>query len=105
MGSIEVISANLPMLRELHGRIGQPELAERVGVSRRTIARLEKGEVADPGLDLMNRIAKELRVSLTLLTERRAEALLLALPDDVCKRLRSKDGPAVLDAMIRAARS
>lgn len=104
MPSIDVISANLPLLRELRNRIGQLELAEQVGVSRRTIARLENSEVADPGVDLMTRIAKALGVSLALLTERKAEQVTLALPNDVCKRLASKDRADVLDAMIRAAR-
>ena len=64
MAAIDVISANLPILRELRNRIGQLELADRVGVSRRTIARLEKAEVADPGVDLMSRIATELGATL-----------------------------------------
>ena len=69
MPLIDVISANLPILRELRGRIGQLELAERVGVSRRTIARLENAEVSDPGVDLVSRIGRELGVSLAVLTE------------------------------------
>lgn len=104
MGAINVISANLPLLRELRDRVGQLELAERVGVSRRTIARLEKAEVSDPGVDLVSRIASELGVSLTLLTERKLEPIVLALPEDVCASLESADGASVLDAMIRAAR-
>lgn len=104
MATIDVISANLPILRELRDRIGQLELADRVGVSRRTIARLENTEVADPGVDLMRRIGRELKVSLALLTESKVRAVNIALPEDVCQRLESKDGPEVLDAMVRAAR-
>ncbi|MFZ1863683.1 MAG: helix-turn-helix transcriptional regulator [Polyangiales bacterium] len=104
MTVIDVISANLPPLRELRDRLGQRELAERVGVSRRTIARLENGEVADPGLALIVRIASELGVSLTLLTETEIESRTLPLPHDVCEQLGSAQGPAILDAMIRAAR-
>lgn len=100
----DVISANLPMLRELRDRIGQLELAARVGVSRRTIARLESTEVTDPGIALMGRIAAELGVSLALLTGQELEALTLPLPRDVCEQLRSPRGPEALDAMIRAAR-
>ena len=81
MGAIDVISANLPILRELHGRVGQLELAQRVGVSRRTIARLENAEVADPGVDLMSRIASELGVTISLVTESKLQAMTLALPD------------------------
>jgi len=104
MHAVDVISANLPILRELRNRLGQLELSERVGVSRRTVARLENGEVADPGVDLVGRIAKELGVSLALLTQCKVHVVTLPLPDDVCARLASPQGPEVLDAMIRAAR-
>ena len=104
MAAIDVISANLPILRELRDRMGQLDLADRVGVSRRTIARLENAEVADPGVDLMGRIGKELGVSLSLLTESEVEATWIALPADVVERLASEEAPKVLDAMIRAAR-
>ncbi len=105
MASIDVVSANLSILRELRGRIGQHELAERVGVSRRTIARLESGEVADPGIDLMGRIAAELGVGLSLLTETRIRAVTLPLPEAICGQLESKDAARILEAMIRAARA
>ena len=105
MASIDVISANLPILRELRDRIGQHDLAERVGVSRRTIARLESGEVADPGVDLMRRIANELGVSLAHLIETRIRAVTLPLPEDICARLESEDASVVLEAMISSARS
>ena len=104
MAAINVISANLPILRELRNRIGQLDLAERVGVSRRTIARLENAEVADPGVDLMARIAEELGVTLSLVTETKLRAVTLALPEDVCERLGSVEGPEIVDAMVRAAR-
>lgn len=103
MAAIDVISANLPILRELRNRIGQLELAQRVGVSRRTIARLENAEVADPGVDLMSRIAVELGVTLSLVTESKLRAVTLALPEDVCERLASAEGPELLEAMVRAA--
>ncbi len=104
MAAIDVISANLPILRELRNRIGQLELAERVGVSRRTIARLENAEVTDPGVDLMRRIAGELGVTLSLATESKLRAMTLALPEDVCDRLGSGEGGEILEAMVRAAR-
>lgn len=104
MATIDVISANLPILRELRTRTGQLELAQRVGVSRRTIARLENAEVADPGVDLMTRIARELGVTLSVLTERKIRATTLPLPEDVCERLASPEGPEVFEAMVRAAR-
>ena len=105
MAAIDVISANLPILRELRNRIGQLELAERVGVSRRTIARLENAEVADPGVDLMSRIAVELGVTLSLVTQSKLQAVTLALPEEICERLASAEGPEILQAMVRSAAS
>ena len=102
MAAIDVISANLPILRELRSRIGQLELAQRVGVSRRTIARLENAEVADPGVDLMSRIAEQLGVTLSLVTESKLRAVTIALPEELCQRLASGDGPQILEAMVRA---
>jgi len=104
MAGIDVISVNLPVLRELRGRLAQHELAERVGVSRRTIARLESGEVADPGVDLLTRIASELGVTLAHLIESPLHAVTLALPEDVCARLESDDGARVLERMVRSIR-
>jgi transcriptional regulator with XRE-family HTH domain len=104
MAAIDVISANLPVLRELQNRIGQLELADRVGVSRRTIARLENADVTDPGVDLMRRIAGELGVTLSLATECKLRAVTIALPEDVCDRLASAEGGEILEAMVRAAR-
>ena len=104
MAHIDVIAANLPVLRDLADRMGQVELAQRVGVSRRTIARLENAEVADPGVDLLTRIGRELGVSLSVLIESEVEAMWLALPKDVTELLASESGPEVLEAMIRAAR-
>ena len=103
METIDVISANLPLLRELRDRLGQLELSEQVGVSRRTIARLEGGEVADPGVDLARRLAAALGVTLSMLTETRLRAATLPLPDKLCDRLAGPDGAKILDKMIRAA--
>ena len=99
----DVISANLPVLRELRDRVGQSELSERVGVSRRTIARIENGEVADPVVHLSRRIADALGVTLAMLTEAKLQSVTLPLPEQLCARLRSAEGPALLEAMIRAA--
>lgn len=104
MPAVDVISANLPILRELRNRIGQLELARKVGVSRRTIARLENAEVTDPGVDLMGRIGRELGVTLSVLTETKLRAITLALPEDVCQKLSGPEAPETLEAMIRATR-
>ncbi|MGB5547390.1 MAG: helix-turn-helix transcriptional regulator, partial [Polyangiales bacterium] len=77
MAAVDVISVNLPVLRELRDRLGQLELAERVGVSRRTIARLENADVAEPGIDLIGRIGRELGVTVSVLTESKLQAVRL----------------------------
>ncbi len=104
MAIVDVISANLPILRELSGKMGQLELAERVGVSRRTIARIENAQVGDPGVDLVARIGAELGISLALLTDCELRPVELALPGDVVELLASDEAPGVLDAMVKAAR-
>ena len=104
MAPIDVISANLPILRELRNRIGQLELAQRVDVSRRTIARLENAEVADPGVDLMRRIAKRARREPFADDGEQVASGDDGLAKDVCDRLASAEGPEILEAMVRAAR-
>ncbi|MEM7434058.1 MAG: helix-turn-helix transcriptional regulator [Myxococcota bacterium] len=101
MAAIDVISANLPVLRELRGRMTQNDLAERVGVSRRTIARLESGEVADPGVDLTGRIAQELGVTLSQLTEAPLELVRVPIPTDLRGELQR---PEALEAIVRTLR-
>ena len=102
MASRDVIAANLRILRELRDRLGQLELAERVGVSRRTIARLENGEVADPGIDQVRALARTLGVSSQLLSTRRLRPVTLPLPLEVADRLGSDEGPELLDEIVRS---
>ena len=104
MAIIDVISANLRVLRDMHERMGQHDLAERVGVSRRTIARIENAEVTDPGIDLMARIAEELGVSLALLAEEELQLITLPLPTSLCTRLDTEEAPTLLTKMIAATK-
>ena len=70
-----ILATNLRVLRELRGRLGQLELAQRVGVSRRTIARLENAEVADPGVDQVRGLAAARRhVPVTRVWDRSASS-------------------------------
>ncbi|MDH5493320.1 MAG: helix-turn-helix domain-containing protein [Myxococcales bacterium] len=105
MSSRSVIAVNLRVLRELRDRMGQLELAERVGVSRRTIARLENAEVADPGIDQVRALAAALGVTLRMLSEQRLVGLSLPLPEDVRARLCSGEGPALLERIIHLIRT
>ncbi len=97
-----ILATNLRVLRELRGRLGQLELAQRVGVSRRTIARLENAEVADPGIDQVRSLAAALGVPFDLLVTRRLVQVTLPLPLDVKERLESEEGVKLLAKLIQA---
>lgn len=103
MASRDLIARNLRTLRDLRG-LSQHELAERVGVSRRTVARLEASEIADPGIDQIRAIARVLGVDLTTMCEQRLVPFELPVPEDVHGLLAGEDGAAVLEEMCRAAR-
>ena len=97
----DVISANLPVLRELRGRMGQAELAERVGISRRTLARLEAGEVNDPGVELVQQLAAALGVPLSALGDESLVLEQIALPKSACDRARTARGWRAIVAALR----
>lgn len=100
MATRDVIAANLRTLRELR-RMGQLDLAERVGVSRRTIARLENAEVADPGIDQVRALAEALGVTLDTFTRERLVAVRVPVPERVRDRLASREGPALIERIGR----
>ncbi len=104
MATRDVIARNLRTLRDLRG-LSQLELAQRVGVSRRTVARLEAAEIADPGIDQMREMARVLGVTVEMLAEQRLVALEVPLPEDVRDLLTGEQGAAVLADMCRAART
>ena len=98
----KILATNLRILRELRGRLGQLELAQRVGVSRRTIARLENSEVADPGVEQVRALATELGVPFDLLVTRQLIAVTLPLPSEFRERLAGPGGPALIARIVRA---
>lgn len=102
MASRDVIARNLRTLRELRG-LSQLELAQRVGVSRRTVARLEAAEIADPGIDQMRDVARVLGVTLEMICEQRLVPVDLPVPEDVRDLLAGEHGARVLAEMVRAA--
>ena len=61
MSTKDVIAANLRTLRKVRG-LSQPELAAKVGISPRTIARLEAAQVADPSINHVRDLARALGV-------------------------------------------
>ena len=69
--SIAIASSVSPLQRTLRAhliaeraqsRLSQADLADRAGVSRYTIVRLESGDYTNPGLDLLGKIAGALGV-------------------------------------------
>ncbi|MEM9067924.1 MAG: helix-turn-helix transcriptional regulator [Myxococcota bacterium] len=97
-----ILATNLRVLRELRGRLGQLELAQQVGVSRRTIARLENAEVADPGIDQVRGLAAALKVPFDLLVTRRLVPVTLPVPAEIRDRLEGEEGVELLARIIRA---
>jgi transcriptional regulator with XRE-family HTH domain len=69
--SIAIVPSVSPLQRTLRAhliseraqsRLSQADLADRAGVSRYTIVRLESGDYTNPGLDLLGKIAGALGV-------------------------------------------
>ena len=79
MSTKDVIAANLRTLRKVRG-LSQPELAAKVGISPRTIARLEAAQVADPSINHVRDLARALGVTVDLLSESALEPLTIAVP-------------------------
>ncbi len=96
-----ILATNLRFLRELRGRLGQLELAQRVGVSRRTIARLENAEVADPGVEQVRGLAAALQVPFELLVTRTLVPVTIPVPEEIRDRLESEEGVELLARIVR----
>ncbi len=103
MTLVEIIAANLKTLRELRG-LGQHEVAERIGVSRRTIARIEGGKIGDPGFGQVMGIAQTLGVSTELFTQERLVGQAIAVPSWVREELCGPRSAELVDALVAAAR-
>lgn len=103
MSMTRTLATNLRVLRDMRGRLGQLDLAERIGVSRRTIARLESAEVTDPGIEQIKSIADALRVPFHLLVSRRLVPVTIPVPAEIRDRLESEEGVELLVRMIQAA--
>jgi len=61
-----VLGAQIKRLRKLRG-LTQVELADKLGITQAYLAQLESGVRANPTLDLLQRIAKALKVDITKL--------------------------------------
>ena len=99
MSTKDVIAVNLRTLRKVRG-LSQPELAAKVGVSPRTIARLEAAQVADPSINHVRELARALGVTVDLLSECALEPLTIAVPVKLRDVLNTPEGLALLSELL-----
>lgn len=99
MSTKDVIAANLRTLRKVRGW-SQPELAAKVGISPRTIARLEAAQVADPSINHVRDLARVLGVTVDLLSETALEPLTIAVPAGLKSVLVTPEGMALLSELL-----
>lgn len=95
MANKDVIASNIRTLRKLRD-LPQQELAERVGVSPRTLARLEHGEVSDPGIGQIQALAETLGVTVEWLSREALVPITVPVPERVARALQGPDGPRLL---------
>jgi transcriptional regulator with XRE-family HTH domain len=95
MSTKDVIAANLRTLRKVRG-MSQPDLAQQVGISPRTIARLEAGQVADPSINHVRALARALGVTVDLLSEGELSPVTIAVPKRFKDALETPDGLSML---------
>ena len=95
----DVIATNLRTLRKVRG-LSQPELAAKVGISPRTLARLEAGEVADPSINHVRALSRALGVTVDLLSECELKPLTIAVPAELCDTLDTPEGLAMLAELV-----
>lgn len=99
MDTKDVIAANLRTLRKVRG-LSQPELAAKVGISPRTIARLEAGQVADPSINHVRALARALGVTVDLLSESELRPLTIAVPVKLKEVLDTPEGLGLLSELL-----
>jgi transcriptional regulator with XRE-family HTH domain len=103
MSTKDVIAANLRTLRKVRG-LSQPELASKVGISPRTIARLEAAQVADPSINHVRDLARALGVTVDLLSESALEPLTIAVPVKLKSVLDTPEGLGLLAELLERER-
>jgi len=99
MSTKDVIAANLRTLRKVRG-LSQPELAAKVGISPRTVARLEAAQVADPSINHVRDLARALGVTVDLLSETALEPLTIAVPVKLKDVLETPEGLTLLSELL-----
>lgn len=99
MSTKDVIATNLRTLRKVRG-LSQPELAAKVGISPRTIARLEAGQVADPSINHVRDLARALGVTVDLISETELEPVTIAVPAKLKEVLNTPEGLAMVSDLL-----
>ncbi|MDB4988234.1 MAG: hypothetical protein JWN04_3412 [Myxococcaceae bacterium] len=99
MSTKDVIAANMRTLRKVRG-LSQPELAVKVGISPRTVARLEAAQVADPSINHVRELARALGVTVDLLSESALEPLTIAVPVKLRDVLDTPEGLGLLAELL-----
>jgi transcriptional regulator with XRE-family HTH domain len=99
MSTKDVIAANLRTLRKVRG-LSQPELAAKVGISPRTIARLEAAQVVDPSINHVRDLARVLGVTIDLLSESALQPLTIAVPVKIKDVLDTPEGLSLLSELL-----
>jgi transcriptional regulator with XRE-family HTH domain len=99
MSTKDVIAGNLRTLRKVRG-LSQPELAAKVGISPRTIARLEAAQVADPSINHVRDLARALGVTVDLLSESELLPLTIAVPARLKQVLDTPEGLSLLAELL-----
>ncbi|MCB9707796.1 MAG: helix-turn-helix transcriptional regulator [Myxococcales bacterium] len=98
MTTKDVIANNLRTLRKVRG-MTQPELAALVSMSPRTVARLEAGQVADPGIHQLRSLARALGVTVDLLSGSPLTPVTVAAPERLKKVLEGPHGLELLSEL------
>ena len=104
MATKDVIAGNLRTLRKVRG-LSQPELAALVGISPRTIARLEAGQVADPSINHVRDLARALGVTVDMLSESELVPLTIAVPSAARATLDTPEGWSALADVLDPRRA
>lgn len=91
------LSANL-ISERARQRLSQAELAKRAVVSRHTIVRLESADYANPGLELLDKIARALGVSVHELLRPAAYEEVVADDEELLRRMETSTDADFVDA-------
>ena len=94
--ALEALRVNV-VVERARARLSQDQLAQRAGISRPTLSRIERGAAADVGISVVQRIADALGVSVTSLFER-APAARYESDEEIAHRIATARPEDFIDA-------